>query len=83
MAGGTGRSPHEGTGTEGISRYTGRRSKTHPGRQYSTTNLKTPCLSGAMKEAEYVVSLADDDTCLSEVLIWGSSMVKSSWRSGR
>jgi hypothetical protein len=36
-----------------------------------------------MNEAEYVVSLAEDETCLSAVLIWGSSIVKSSWRSGR
>ena len=25
---------------------------TYPGRQYSTTNLNTPCLSGALNDAE-------------------------------
>jgi len=26
--------------------------ETYPGRQYSTTNLNTPCLSGALNDAE-------------------------------
>lgn len=42
---------------------------TYPGRQYSTTNLNTPCLSGALKDAEYVVPLEEDETCLREVLM--------------
>lgn len=57
--------------------YMGNR-KTYPGRQYSTTNLNTPCLSGALNEAEYVVPLDETETCLSAVLMCGSSIVKSS-----
>jgi hypothetical protein len=43
--------------------------KTYPGRQYSTTNLNTPCLSGALNDAVYVVPLDETETCFKEVLM--------------
>lgn len=56
---------------------------THPGRQYSTTNLKTPCRSGAWNCALYVVACSVEaaGSLTRAVRTCGSSMVKSNWRS--
>lgn len=42
---------------------------TYPGRQYSTANLNTPCLSGAINLALYVVASAELDDLSSIIAV--------------